>query len=142
MSRRPKAGLSGRWIVASFAVFIAAELLLGVFVGKLVSAKFVGHVNQIRLEVMMILGSYYVGGFIIGLVSPRVRIAEPAIGAGLAVMATFLIGFFTPVLVLGFRGGKMLIGGAIAFTLAFLGSRTGERIAAMLGNEESQSYFN
>ncbi|MFC1678765.1 arsenate reductase ArsC [Elusimicrobiota bacterium] len=133
-------GISWRWVAASLAIFIGVELLLGGVIGRLVAGRFLGHVGALKLEVIMILLSYFLGGLVIGLMSPRVRILEPAIGAALAVVFTFLITFFTPLVFFRFSMGKAMIGGGIAFVLALAGARIGERFAARIGNRASKDY--
>lgn len=137
---RAEAGLSARWIGISYGVFIASELLLGGLVAKVIAGRFVGHVSQLRLEAILILVSYYLGGFLVGFASPRVRVAEPAIGAALSVATTFVIAFFSPLGFLSFKAARVLAGGVIAFLLALAGARTGEKAAALLGNDASRDY--
>ncbi|OIO08110.1 MAG: hypothetical protein AUJ52_08900 [Elusimicrobia bacterium CG1_02_63_36] len=138
--KRADGALSWRWIGVSYGVFIASELLLGGLVARLIAGKFVGHVAQLRLEAILILASYYAGGFIVGFASPRVRVAEPAIGAALSVATTFLIAFFSPFGFLSFKTARVVMGGVIAFFLAFVGARSGEKAAAMMGNDASADY--
>jgi len=88
------------------------------------------------------LASYFIGGFLIGLLSPGIRVLEPALGAFLAVGFTFLYGFFTPFSFFAFSLGKIFIGGGIAFGLALLGAKLGEKLAAKLGNLKSQRFIN
>jgi hypothetical protein len=122
-------------------IFIAVELLLGGVVGRLIAGRFVGHVFRIKIEVILMLVSYFVGGLFVGLFSPNVRILEPAIGASLAVLFTFVYSFFTPVRFFGFSINRLLIGGIIAFVLALIGADFGERIAARFGNRASGDYL-
>lgn len=133
-------GISKNWVVISYIVFISSELFLGGFVAKIIEGKFVGHVAHFRLEAILILSSYLIGGFIVGLLSPRVRVTEPAIGAALAVVTTFLITFFSPFSFLTFKSVRVLIGGVIAFFLALAGARAGEKTSAFFGNEKSKDY--
>lgn len=132
--------LSGRWIAASFGMFVAVELLLGGVLAKLIAGKFLGHVASLKLEAILILLSYFLGGLLIGLLSPRVRVYEPAIGAALAVAFTFIITFFTPLCFISFSMGRVLIGGGIAFALAMVGANLGEKLAAKMGNRDSKRY--
>ena len=86
------------------------------------------------------LASYFVGGFLVGVMSPGIRIFEPAIGAFFAVLCTFIYGFFTPHRFFGFALNRLLIGGIIAFVLALLGADLGERLGAHFGNRASKDY--
>jgi len=136
----PGDDFSFRWALASMGIFLAVELLLGGVAGSLVAGRFIGHVGALKLELLLILLSYFVGGVFIGLISPKVRILEPAAGAAGAVCFTFLITFFTPVRFFGFALGRAAIGGGIAFVLAMAGAKMGERFAARLGNRASKRF--
>ena len=73
--------------------------------------------------------SYFIGGFIIGLISPGIRIYEPAVGAFLSVLVMLVLTFFTPYSFLHFSLLKVIIGGGIAFFLALSGAKLGEKLA-------------
>lgn len=110
-------------------VFIVIELLLGGLVGNLVLGKYKSiHLNFL-LQGLLNLGSYFIGGIIVGLISPGIRISEPAWGAFFSVTLMLLMTIFTPYKFLNFSVSKMLIGGLIAWTLALAGAKIGERIA-------------
>jgi hypothetical protein len=128
------------WIIISLVIFIAIELFLGGFVGPLISGRFIGHVFFMKIEMILMLISYFFGGLIVGLISPDIRIVEPAVGAGLAVFFTCAYSFFTPVRFYGFSIDRVLLGAIIAFVLALVGADLGERIAARLGNRASKNY--
>lgn len=142
MSQGTSSTRSTLWIVLSLIIFIAVEILLGGLIGPLVIGQFVSRPLYLKLEVVLMLGSYFFGGLIVGLLSPGIRVLEPAIGAALAVIFTWLYSFFTPIRFYGFSLNRMLIGGAIAFILALIGADLGERIAAKLGNRQSKYYAN
>jgi hypothetical protein len=59
---------------------------------------------------------------------PGARLVEPAIGAAITVVFTFLISFFTPVTFFAAEPGRMLFGSGIAFVPALFGAHLGERI--------------
>jgi hypothetical protein len=84
---------------------------------------------RFTLQGLLNLVSYFIGGLIIGLISPGLRIHEPAAGAFLSVTLMLSLTLFTPYSFIRFSLTKMLIGGAIAFWLALLGARLGEKIA-------------
>jgi hypothetical protein len=121
--------LSWAWVGASIFLFIAAELILGVLVGKLVVGRYVSISLRFMLQGMLNLSAYFAGGFVIGLVSPGIRILEPAIGAAACVAIMLGVTLFTPYSFLAFSTGKLLIGGGIAFLLAMAGARLGEKVA-------------
>lgn len=124
MSGRP---FSVRWMFASLLVFIALELLLG----KLVSEWAGGYMSlslRFLLQGALNLFSYFLGGFIIGVISPGLRREEPAVAALLAVALMLSMSLFTPYSFIRFSVLKLVLGGAIAFGLALTGARLGERL--------------
>ena len=140
MSQGTSSTRSTLWIVLSLIIFITVEILLGGLIGPLVIGRFVSRPLYLKLEVVLMLGSYFFGGLLVGLLSPGIRVLEPAIGAALAVIFTWLYSFFTPIRFYGFSLRRMLVGGAIAFLLALIGADLGERIAAKFGNRQSKYY--
>lgn len=133
--------LSWVWVFSSFGVFVLIELFLGGFIGQMVIGRFVPHVLTYQIEVLLMLGSFFIGGAIIGLISPKVRIIEPALAAFLSVLLTLSISFFSPYQFMSFSWTKVIIGGGIAFLLALFGARFGEKISARMGNQSSQEFF-
>ena len=117
---------SKKWVLASTAIFVAVALFLGGLIGNLVAGTFM---SLYLLQPLLILISFFIGGFIIGLISPGIRIFEPALGAFLSVALMLCLSFFTPYSFIQFSMTKMLIGGGIAFFLALTGARAGEKIA-------------
>ena len=120
---------SKKWVLASTAIFVAVELFLGGLIGNLVVGTFMSLNLRFLLQGLLNLISFFIGGFIIGLISPGIRIFEPALGAFLSVALMLCLSFFTPYSFIQFSMTKMLIGGAIAFFLALTGARVGEKIA-------------
>ena len=84
---------------------------------------------RFMLQGLLHLISFFIGGFIIGLISPGIRIYEPAVGAFLSVSFMLALSLFTPYSFIQFSVTKMLIGGLIAFVLALVGARLGEKLA-------------
>lgn len=117
------------WVVASVLLFMGVELFLGGFVGEVICGRYFSQMLALRLQVVLNLSSYFIGGFIIGLISPGIRMLEPAIGAAISVALTLLIAVFLPSVFLRVTQDKLLIGGAIAFALALAGAYLGERLA-------------
>jgi hypothetical protein len=117
------------WAAASTLVFFVSELVLGGLVGRAVVTRYesLGLANVIQ-GVLNLIG-YFVGGFFIGFVSPGIRVLEPAVGAFFSVALVLVVTLFTPYAFLNFSLTKLLVGGAIAFLLAYLGARLGERAA-------------
>ena len=58
--------------------------------------KYVSSGLQFMMQGLCMLLAFYIGGFIIGLVSPGLRILEPALGAFLSVATMMAITLFTP----------------------------------------------
>ncbi len=124
---------SKKWMFISMAIFIAVELFLGGFIGRVILGKFISISLFFLVQGILHLTSYFIGGFIIGVISPGKRIYEPAAGAFLAVAIMLGFSIFTPFSFIRFSLTKMLIGGAVAFFLALTGARMGERL---MGNRD------
>jgi len=129
MSTTATRPFSTMWMVLSVFIFIGVELFLGGFVGEVLCGRFVSAMLLLRLQVILSLAGYFIGGFLIGLFSPGIRMLEPAIGASVSVALTLIFAIFMPVSFLQVTSGKLLMGGAIAFLLALLGAYFGERLA-------------
>ena len=119
---------SNKWMFASMGVFIGIELVLGGMVGGLLVGRFTSVGLRLVLQGSLYLASFFIGGFIIGLVSPSLRILEPAAGAFLSVALMLVFSIFTPFTFIRFSLVKMFVGGAIAVFLALTGAKIGERI--------------
>ena len=85
---------------------------------------------RFMLQGSLQLVSFLIGGFIIGVISPGIRITEPAVGAALSVAIMLTLTVFTPYSFIHFSLTKLLIGGVIAFALALIGARFGEKITS------------
>jgi hypothetical protein len=118
-----------KWVVLSMIVFITVELILGGLVGNLIVGKFTSINLKFTLQGVLNLSSYLIGGFIVGLVSPGIRIHEPGVGAFLAIALMLTLTLFTPFAFIQFSPMKLLLGGGIAFCLAIAGAMWGERLA-------------
>lgn len=127
MEEQTKQPFSRKWVLISMAIFIGIELFLGGFVGNLAGGYMSIHL-RFMLQGLLNLISYFIGGFIIGVISPGVRIYEPAAGAFLSVGVMLILTFFTPYRFIHFSLVKLLIGGGIAFGLALYGARLGEKV--------------
>ena len=117
-----------KWMIASTVIFIAVELFLGGLIGEVVVGRFMSISLRFLIQGLLNLVSFFIGGFIIGLISPGVRTKEPAVGAFLSVALVLSLSFFTPYSFIHFSLTKMLIGGGGAFFLALAGGRLGERV--------------
>ena len=126
--RQDDESFSNFWLVVSIVLFCAVELVIGGFVGSVVVGKYVSQMFHYKIQVMLNLGSYLVGGVVIGVISPGVRIVEPAVGAAVSVAMVLSISIFLPNRWLHFSMNKLLVGGGIAFVIALLGARFGEKL--------------
>lgn len=131
MANARTAEFSTFWMVVSIVTFIVTEVVLGYVVGTLLLGGYVSQMWHLRMQVVLYLGAYFVGGIFIGLVSPGIRIVEPAVGAFVSVFLTLAISLFLPYTFMRISLGKLVIGGLIAFFIALSGARIGER---MMGN--------
>ena len=120
---------SKKWMIISIVIFIATEVVLGILIGKFIVGNYVSINLRYLVQGVLNIASYFVGGFIIGIISPGLRIYEPAVGAFLSVAIMICISFLTPFRFIHFSMTKIIIGGGIAFFLALLGARLGEKIA-------------
>ncbi len=119
---------SKKWMFTSMAIFIVSEILIGIVIGNIIVGKYVSMGLQFMLQGLCMLLAFYIGGIIIGIITPGVRLMEPACGAFLSVTTMMVITFFTPSRFFHFSLTKVIIGGAIAFALALAGAKTGEKI--------------
>jgi hypothetical protein len=121
------------WLFASVVLFLAVELAIGTYVGPMVIGKYVSPMFHLQLQMTMHLASFYLGGVFVGLLSPGVRLMEPAIGAFISVAVVFMISFFMPTWFYQFEFTKLVVGGGIALVLAMAGAYSGEKL---MGNVE------
>lgn len=110
------------------AIFMVAELLLGVLVGEYVVGRYKSISLGFMLQGLLHVASFFVGGLIVGVVSPGVRIKEPAVGAALSVATMLVLTVFAPYTFMRIEGSKLVIGGLIAFAVAMAGAKLGERL--------------
>lgn len=120
---------SKKWMFASMVIFIGVELFIGGLIGNFVLGRFMSLSLRFMLQGLLNLISFFIGGFIIGLISPGVRIHEPAVGAFFSVSIMLCLSIFTPYSFIHFSLTKMLMGGVAAFFLALIGARFGEKVA-------------
>jgi len=124
------------WLVVSIVLFCTIEIVIGGYVGPVLLGKFVSRMLLLKMEVLLNLGSYFLGGILIGVITPGVRIYEPAVGAAVSVFLALAISIFLPHSFLHLSVNKVLIGGGIGFFLAFAGARIGERFMGNIKEDE------
>ena len=117
-----------RWVFGSMLLFIVLELALGEGMAHLLSGRVLSDGTSLLMRNGLQLSAFFMGGAIIGVVSPRLRILEPALGAvgcmGLIVVMTWM----TPLRFYGFGGVKLVAACAMSFGVALAGAWIGERI--------------
>jgi hypothetical protein len=125
---------SWAWVIASVLIITGMEIGIAVVISPLLLAsRLATQMVQLRLDMLMHLGSFLLGGWLVGIISPRVRMWEPAVGALISVMLVFLMSFFLPQTWMRWDWNKIVIGGGIAFVLALAGAYTAEK---WMGNVE------
>lgn len=119
---------SYKWMILSMITFIGIELVLGGVVGEWVMGRYLSHSLLFLLQGVLNLASYFIGGLIIGAVSPGLRMREPAAGAFGSVALMLGLTLFTPYSFIQFSLTKLVIGGIIACFLAYAGAELGEKL--------------
>lgn len=120
------------WVFSSVAVFVVAQLLLTVVIGQMLFGSRIPHGLLQVVQGLLILVSYFVGGFLIGVISPGVRMIEPALGAFLSIFLVVFVSFVMPNSYISFNWMRMIIGGVIAFALALYGATLGEKLTKQI----------
>jgi len=123
-----KREFSWKWVFLAFCIFVGTESVLGAFIGDYILSQHVSHSLRFLVQGLCNVGAYFVGGFVIGVISPGIRIWEPAVAAFLAVACTLMLTVFSPFSFLAFSTNKLLIGGVIAFLMGMSGATLGERL--------------
>jgi hypothetical protein len=132
-SESPQA-FSWAWVIAAVLIITAMEIGIAIVISPaLLASRLASRMVQLRLDMLMHLGSFLLGGWLVGIISPRVRMWEPAVGAAIAVIIVFLMSFFLPHSYLRWDWSKIFVGGGIAFGLALVGAYTAEK---WMGNVE------
>ncbi len=109
------------WVLGSIVIFLIAQVLLSVVFGLLgVLTLGIGFVLFIILKPV----TYFVGGYLTGLLSKGVTLAEPAVGA---VIMTLLGSFFDISRIHHSRLGWAIVSSIVAFVVALVGASMGER---------------
>ena len=119
---------SYKWMMLSMIVFIGIELVLGGVVGEMVMGRYLSHSLLFLLQGVLNLAAYFLGGLLIGAISPGLRMREPAVGAFCSVALMLSLTMFTPYSFIQFSLTKLIIGGIIACFLAYWGAELGERL--------------
>ncbi len=127
------------WAFLSLVLFLAFELFIGHWLAPLVVGAYVSPMFHLQVQMLLHLVALYLGGLAVGVVSPGRRLVEPAVGAFLSVLITFLMSFFMPSWFLVFDLTKIVIGGGVAFFVALLGAWHGEGLMGNLDEQQARS---
>lgn len=120
------------WVLASMAVFIIVELVLGGLVGRIVAGRYMSYSLDFTLRGLLNITSYFIGGIIIGIISPGLRVLEPAIGAVLSIFLMWIMTLFVPHMFFQFDTNKLMWGGCVAFVVAIVGAIIGESVTKQI----------
>ena len=133
---RRRAPFSWGWVWISFVGFLVFQVLLSKFATPYVTQGYQTAHFRFLVEGAITLAAYYLGGFLTGFISPRVRLLEPAVAAGLAMFAALSVGWFTPQIWYQFGMFKFLLGGGAAASLAYAGAFSAERLTGSVREDE------
>jgi hypothetical protein len=121
---------SFNWTLLSVLIYLACQVVFGMGAKQFVLPYIVATHTQYLTEGLIVMAGFYVGAFIIGVISPGLRTFEPVIGAILAVLAAFSIVYFTPLSSWFVQGGfnRIAIGCLGAAICAGTGVYSGEKL--------------
>ncbi|MBS2036293.1 hypothetical protein JST97_14985 [bacterium] len=131
-----RAPFSWGWVWASFAGFLVFQVLLSRFATPYLTQGYQTEHFRFLVEGGINLASYYLGGFLIGFLSPRVRLMEPATAAFLAMFAALSVGWFSPNVWRQFGMAKFILGGLAAASMAYGGAFSAERLTGSVREDE------
>lgn len=120
------------WLWGSVGIFVLTQLVLAFLVGDLLLGARIPHGLQQMVQGFLMLLSYFVGGFLIGVISPKIRVIEPALGAFASIFLVVIFSFLMPNNYVYFEWLRLLIGGVVAFGLAMYGAVLGERLTKQM----------
>lgn len=118
--------------------YLFVQVVLGMFANVFVYRLAGSRHTELMAEGLVIIFGFYVGAFVIGVVSPGRRIVEPALGAIMAVAAVYSVSTFTPQMGgwLRIDGlGSMLTAALIAASVASFGAYSGEKLMGNAGSK-------
>ena len=115
------------------AAFIGAEILIGGLVGEWLLARVVSINTNFLLQGLINLAGFALGGFLIGVLSPGRRIAEPAVGGFATMVLISIVALFVACRRIGYTSGGIIIAGAFAGALGAAGAYAGEKLTGNLG---------
>jgi hypothetical protein len=126
------APFSWGWVWASCAGFVVVQVVLSELAANyLLKGHRTQHL-QYLVEGAITLSGYYLGGFLIGFFSPRVRLWEPTVAAAVAMFTCLSVGWSTPLVFYKFGVGKFILGSFLASSLAFSGAFSAEKLTGQV----------
>lgn len=121
-----------RWVFISMALFVVLELIMGEGLAHILAGGAISDGTNMLLRNGLQLVAFFLGGLVIGVVSPKLRLVEPALGAVGCMLLILVLTWMTPVRFFGFGGAKLLAACTVSFFTALAGAITGERITGNL----------
>lgn len=126
-----KRAFSFGWVLTSTVGYLAMQVVLGIVAQTFVLPFVVAKHTQFFTEGLIIMLGFYVGAFLIGVISPGRRVVEPVLGAVAAVAAAFSVANFTPQMGGWLRHdglGMMTTAALLAAFFAGFGCYSGEKL--------------
>jgi len=117
-----------RWVFGSMVLFIVLELLMGEWMAHVLAGRVLSDGTGMLLRNGLQLAAFFSGGTIIGVVSPKLRLIEPAIGAVGCMALIVALTWMTPLRFYGFGGVKLVAACVMSFGVALAGAWVGERV--------------
>lgn len=117
-----------RWVFVSMALFVVFELVLGEGLAHVLAGRVLSDGTHLLLRNGLQLAAFFVGGVAVGVISPGIRLLEPALGAVGCMLLILVLTWMTPVRFYGFGGTKLLAACGISFGVALAGAWVGERV--------------
>lgn len=119
------------WVLTSTVGYLVVQVFLGILAQMFVLPFIVAKHTQFFTEGLIIILGFYIGAFLIGVISPGRRVVEPVLGAICAIAAAFSVANFTPQMGGWFRYdgvGTMATAALLAATFAGFGCYSGEKL--------------
>jgi len=125
-----KAPLSVKWIIIGSAIIIALNLILTMLLEPATREALVASMGEtgglLVLALIVAIGSYFVGGIIIGYASPGTTLMEPAIASAIAILFNVVIWWLRSGELVSVIGVAAMI--VLGFALGLAGAKVGERL--------------
>lgn len=123
------------WVVASLFVYLVVQVGFSIVAQTFVTPHIVAAHTKYLTEGLIVMFGFYLGSFVLGVVSPGLRVLEPVIGACLAILASFSLIYFAPVSRFFADADlhRILIGCLIAGGCAAAGVYSGEKLMGNVG---------